>query len=77
MSRNIVQINEIRRFEKSDQKTKKKEIFKLRSFAHEVKRDFITSELQSRSKKVEDYSVMSLHSSYQGLAQQNIQLLVI
>ena len=40
MSRNIVQINEIRRFEKSDKKQKqKKEIFKLRSFAHEVKRE--------------------------------------
>ena len=38
MSKNIVQIIEIRRFEKSDQKNKKKEIFKLRSFAHEVKR---------------------------------------
>ena len=38
MSRNIFQIIEIRRFEKSDKKkTKKKEIFKLRSFAHEVK----------------------------------------
>ena len=37
MSRNIVQIIEIRRFEKSDKKTKKK-------------RDFQTSELRSRSK---------------------------
>ena len=41
MSRNIDQIIEIRRFEKSGKKNpqKKKEIFKLRSFAHEVKND--------------------------------------
>ena len=41
MYANIVQITEIGRFEMSDQKNKKtkkqKEIFKLRSFAHEVK----------------------------------------
>ena len=44
MSRNIVQIIEIRRFEKSDQKNKK------------TKRDFQTSELRSRSKKDSVYS---------------------
>ena len=41
MSRNIVQIIEIRRFEKSDQKNTKK-------------RDFQTSELRSRSKNISD-----------------------
>ena len=40
MSRNIVQTNEIRRFEKSDQKQKQK------------KSDFQTSELRSRSKNM-------------------------
>ena len=44
MSRNIVQTNEIRRFEKSDKKTTKKS-------------DFETSELRSRSKKWIVYSI--------------------
>ena len=41
MSRNIVQTNEIRRFEKSDQKNKTNK-----------KSDFQTSELRSRSKNM-------------------------
>ena len=60
MSRNIVQINEIRRFEKSDQKTKTKtkEIFKLRSFAHEVK---------SSLKKLtsDSFGIQSLNTSFE------------